>query len=129
MKNDIKSREDILTFLRLFYAQVKDNEALKVFFQHKDDSDWERFSVLMSSFWENVIFYTGDYEGNPIETHRRIDKIHPTTKEHFFQWESLFEKTIRENFEGPNVERMIQQSKSIAGVMKRNIKEVQRHHL
>lgn len=126
MKRDISNREDILKFLRIFYGQVKDNEILKVFFQHKDDSDWERFSILMSNFWENVIFYTGDYEGNPIETHRRIDKICPTNKKHFQEWETLFETTLRDNFEGTNVERMVQQSKSIASVMKRNIKTTQR---
>lgn len=122
MKKDITNHEDILAFLKLFYSNVKKNESLKIFFQHKDDSDWERFSVLMAGFWENVIFYTGDYEGNPIETHRRINHIHPTTKEHFKNWEMLFEETLRKNFEGPNVERMIQHSKSIADVMKRNIK-------
>lgn len=127
MKKDVLDRADILKFLKIFYAQVKDNEALKIFFEHKDDTDWERFSELMSRFWENVIFYTGDYEGNPIETHRRINSIHPTNHEHFTHWERLFEKTLRENFEGPNVEKMITQSKSIASVMKRNIKTTQRN--
>ncbi len=71
----------------------------------------------MIGFWENVLFYSGEYEGNPIETHKKIHAIEPTKSVHFDRWLKLFDETVDKNYSGPNAEKMKEHSKAIASVM------------
>jgi hemoglobin len=40
----------------------------------------------MYSFWENTLFYTGTYSGNPMELHQRINRMTPLRIEQFDRW-------------------------------------------
>jgi hemoglobin len=71
----------------------------------------------MYQFWENTIFYTGSYEGNPMELHKHLHRLIPLTLEHFKQWNFLFIKTVDELFEGVNANLAKQRAVSISAVM------------
>ncbi len=121
MKSDILTKADIKTVIDVFYKSVKTDEVIGFFFSEIIPVDWEKHSEQMCSFWENVLFFTGDYEGNPIVTHRHINEKYATNLEHFERWIMLFDITIDALYKGPNAEKMKQHSKAIASVMMKKI--------
>ena len=117
MKPDILTKEDIQLVVTSFYEKVKIDETIGLFFSKVVPIDWDKHLPKMCAFWENVLLFTGEYEGNPIVTHRKMNLEYTTTKEHFKRWMELFDETIDELFAGTNAEKMKAHSKSIATVM------------
>lgn len=121
MKTDISNKEDIEVVVRAFYEQVKTDPEIGFFFSEVIHLNWQPHIEKMCLFWENVLFFTGEYEGNPIATHRYINRLHTTTPAHFQRWMKLFETTLDSLFSGPNVDKMKKHSKAIAAVMMQKI--------
>jgi len=117
MKPDIRSRQDIDRFVRLFYERIKADKQLRVFFGETIISDWNRHEKQLADFWENILFYTGDYEGNPLVTHRRLNARYPTSAQDFKRWFHHFNDTLDALFEGENVQRMKAHAHRIAQIM------------
>ncbi len=117
MKNDITNRDDIRQLVDSFYEKVKANQVIGPIFTHQFHINWERHLPIMYEFWENALFYTGGYMGNPIQLHQYIhDKI-SLSPEDFKTWLQLFTATADELFEGPVTELAKQRAHSIATVM------------
>jgi hemoglobin len=114
MKKDIQNRDDLKLLVDTFYDKVKKDDIIKHFFQHVD---WEKHLPIMYNFWDNTIFYTGAYSGNPINAHRKLSENFPLKGEHFKRWEILFFTTVDELFEGLNAELIKQRAASISTVM------------
>ena len=77
----------------------------------------------MFNFWENVLFYTGNYEGNPMNIHQHLNRVVPLSKQHFERWVLLFNETVDELFEGNKAFFVKQRAISIAVVMQVKIME------
>lgn len=118
MKKDIKTRTDIELLVTTFYDKVKPDPLIGPIFTSVFKVNWERHLPIMFDFWENAIFFTGTYIGNPMESHRRIHNIYPLNKDHFNRWVALFMQTIDELFEGEKALLAKQRALSIATVMK-----------
>jgi hemoglobin len=118
MKKDIKTREDIELLVRAFYDKVKTDPVIGHLFTSVFKINWEKHFSVMYDFWENILFYTGSYAGNPIESHQRFHKIFPLNEEHFKRWVVLFTETVDELFEGEKALLAKQRAFSIATVMK-----------
>jgi hemoglobin len=116
-KKDIKKREDIIRLVDGFYAKVRADEMLGPIFDQVAHTNWERHLPVMYDFWENVIFHTGTYTGNPMTAHQRVHALQPFTKAHFNRWLELFRATLHEQFEGLNTDITDQRATSIATVM------------
>lgn len=71
----------------------------------------------MYNLWENIVFQTGSYNGNPIDKHLELNKKSLITMEHFQIWILLFNETVDELFLGTNSELIKQRALSIATVM------------
>ena len=71
----------------------------------------------MYDFFENMLFYSCSYTGNPMELHKHINRLIPLTDAHFKQWFHLFSTTVNELFKGDTAELVKQRAKSIATVM------------
>ncbi len=121
MKPDISGREDIERVVHLFYEKIKTDPRINFFFTRVVPINWEKHLPLMCDFWENVLFYTGNYEGNPLVAHRALHARHPTSGEHFELWLQLFEETVDTYFEGINADKMKQHAGAIALVMQQKI--------
>lgn len=121
MKPDISNKEDIHFIVTLFYEQVKVDEEIGLFFSKVTPVNWDKHVPLMCSFWENVLFYTGDYEGNPLVTHKEVNAKASTSNIHFQRWNDLFQATILQYFEGPNAEKMIHHALAISSVMQQKM--------
>ena len=80
---------------------------------------------MMYDFWENSLFFTGNYSGNPLDSHKRLHKLVPLNAKHFDQWNKLFCLTVDELFEGAKASLAKQRAYSISTVMKIKIVEEQ----
>jgi hemoglobin len=117
MKKDIASRKDIEILVDEFYSKVKKDELIGFIFTDIVKVNWEKHLPVMYGFFENLLFYTGSYTGNPMELHKHINRLFPLTSEHFLQWTNLFNSTVDELFAGEKTELAKQRAKSIAAVM------------
>lgn len=114
MKNDIKKTADIKKCFRTFYALVLEDQVLYPFFKHFDQERWQQHIDIMTKFWSNVIFQKEDYEGDPMQIHKKLHQMNQLNREAFGHWLHNFEASFRMHFEGPNCELAIAKSKSIA---------------
>lgn len=121
MKEDITTKNDIEKVVHYFYEKVKKDDLIGHFFNESMIINWKRHIDKMNEFWENVLFYTGEYNGDPLNTHKEFHKRFPTNPQHFERWKILFDDTLNELFEGPNTEKMRAHAKAIADVMVQNI--------
>jgi hemoglobin len=118
MRNDIKSRADIELLINNFYEKVKTDPVIGYIFTDVVKVDWGKHLPVMYSFWENTLFYTGTYSGNPMIIHQRIHQIVHLNAQHFDQWTALFSSTVDNLFEGEKAELAKQRANSIVTVMK-----------
>lgn len=116
MKKDIADKSDIEELVNVFYGKLKEDDLLRPYFSKI--GDWEKFLKTVKSFWENVLFFTGTYSGNPMEIHRTIHTRMPMTEAHFEVWLKIFNATVDELFEGGNANATKQRANSIATVMR-----------
>ena len=117
MKKDIADRADIESAIKMFYDKVVKDETIGFIFTDVAKVNWEKHLPVMYDFWENVIFFTGKYNGDPMNVHRHLNNTIELRMEHFKQWTFLFNQTIDELFIGGNAERGEQRALSIATVM------------
>jgi len=117
MKKDIESRDDIELLVKSFYEKVKIDPVIGSIFTDIARVNWEKHLPVMFDFWENTIFYTGSYSGNPMKSHQNLNRLFPLTKEHFSRWNQLFASTMDELFEGDKAVLAKQRAISISTVM------------
>lgn len=123
MKHDISNRTDIELLLNTFYSKAKVDPVIGHIFTTVFTIDWEKHLPVIYDFWENVLFGTGGYSGNPMASHKAMNKIYPFTAEHFKRWVKLFTETIDELFEGEKAILAQQRAMSIATIMQVKILE------
>lgn len=117
MKKDIETIADIQLLVDTFYEKVKADAVIGHIFTEMVKVNWEKHLPVMYKFWENSLFYTGSYEGNPMELHKHLNRAISLSATHFKQWTSLFTTTVDELFEGATAALAKQRAKSIATVM------------
>ena len=117
MKKDIENRKDIEFLMNSFYEKVKPDPVIGYIFTDVMKVNWERHLPMIYDFWENSLFYTGGYNGNLLEIHRRLNKVIPLTTKHFKRWTDLFAATVDELFEGEKAFLAKQRAISISTVM------------
>ena len=117
MKKDIQTRADIQLLVDHFYEKVKTDKAIGYIFTDIVKVHWEKHLPVMYDFWQNSLFYTGSYDGNPMAIHKHLNRVVPLTREHFKQWTLLFATTVDELFEGKIASLAKQRAISIATVM------------
>ncbi len=117
MKKDIEIKEDIKLLIDSFYQKVNADDTLNYIFTDIAKINWEKHLPIMYNFWENTLFYTGTYEGNPMELHKHLHHLMPLTAEHFKHWLAHFTNTVDELFEGKHANLAKQRAISIATLM------------
>ena len=117
MKTDIRNRKDIEKLVNAFYDKVKNDEAIGYLFTEVAHVNWELHLPKMCDFWENILFYTGNYDGNPMARHKELHDKSTMTKAHFQHWIDLFYKTVNYHFEGPKAEEIKNRAMNIATAM------------
>lgn len=121
MKKDIENREDIMVLVNSFYQKVKKDTVIGYLFLEVVEINWEKHLPVMYDFWENVLFFTGSYNGNPMTPHNQLHKKSPLNQDHFAKWLMLFTQTVDELFEGEKANLAKQRAVSIATVMQLSV--------
>ncbi|HNE50216.1 MAG TPA: group III truncated hemoglobin [Chitinophagales bacterium] len=121
MKRDIKNRKDIELLVNTFYKKVKVDKSIGHFFLEVITINWEQHLNTMYNFWENILFFSGGYEGNPINLHRHLNKIENIEKKHFTRWNKLFTETVDELFQGEKADLIKKRGRSISDIIQKNI--------
>jgi len=117
MKTDIKNRADIEKLVNAFYDKIKIDSKIGYFFNDVAKVNWDKHLPRIYDFWENVIFYTGDFVGNPMAKHKELHQKSTMTEAHFQHWNALFNETVDELFTGEKAEEIKQRASNIAMVM------------
>jgi hemoglobin len=117
MKTDIKNRADIEKLVAVFYGKVKEDAAISYFFNDVSKVNWENHLPKMCDFFENILLSSGNYEGNPMSAHEELHKKSEVKREHFQHWNTLFDMTVDELFEGAKAEEIKQRATNIAAAM------------
>ena len=113
-RHDIRHRADIEQLIDAFYEKVKRDETIGFFFA---DVDWPEHLPKIYSFWEQIVFGTGGYRGDPMMTHKQLHEKTPLAHAHFERWIALFTATTDELFAGANAGMIKQRARSIAPLM------------
>lgn len=121
MKKDIENRKDIENLINSFYDKVKADDILGPIFNVQIPVNWEVHLPVMYKFWENAIFYSGGYTGNPMTLHAHIHKKIGLEAKQFERWLKLFNETTDELFEGEKAGLAKERAFSIAKVMEQKI--------
>lgn len=116
-KRDIKKPEDIRKIMEAFLDQIKTDPVIGHYFTREVHTNWDTFLPLMCRFWENILFYSGGYFGNPMERHMQIHAIEHLTPEHFKHWLEMLNTTVDLMFEGDKAEMMKERAANIAVVL------------
>jgi hemoglobin len=117
MKTDIKNRADIEKLVTIFYGRVMEDTAISYFFNDVTKVNWEKHLPKMCDFFENILFSSGNYDGNPMQAHEELHKKSEVRGEHFQHWNVLFDATVDELFTGEKAEEIKQRATNIAAAM------------
>jgi hemoglobin len=117
MKRDIESKKDIEVLVNTFYEKVKADPLIGYIFNDVRKVNWDKHLPVMYDFWDNAIFYSGGYTGNPLKTHEQLHAFCHLDTKHFDRWTELFTSTVDELFEGDKAGLTKQRARSIAAVM------------
>jgi hemoglobin len=123
LKKDIENRTDIELLVNTFYTKVIADNKLGYIFNDVALVNWSTHFLIMYDFWENVILFTGSYEGNPVNLHKHLHHIQPLDKTHFNRWNKLFLDTVNELFEGSKADLAKERALSISGIISNKILE------
>jgi len=124
MKKDISNKKDVEMLVNRFYDKVKTDEQIGHFFTKVVQVNWEKHLPVMYRFWDNALFFTGVYEGKPLEIHEHLNQLSPISAEHFKRWNELFTQTVDELFEGEKATLAKDRSISISTVMQMKILKI-----
>lgn len=117
MKTDIRHRKDIEKLVNLFYDKVKTDEVIGYLFTDVAKVNWELHLPKMYDFWENILFFSANYEGNPMVKHKELHQKSTMTKTHFDHWNQLFIQTVDELFLGKKAEEIKNRALNISAAM------------
>lgn len=121
MKRDIKTRKDIKRMVDGFYDKVRADDLLGPVFDDIAKVNWERHLPMMYDFWDNTIFFSGAYTGNPMHLHQHLHERFALSPAHFDRWTDLFNATVDDLFSGENALLAKQRAASIAAVIQSKI--------
>lgn len=121
MKRDIENRADIELLVNEFYRKVTEDDVIGFIFSDIVKMNWEKHLPIMYDFWDNALFFTGTYSGNPMNLHKHLHHIRPLDSKHFSRWVDLFLETVDAYFEGEKASLARQRAISIAAVMEEKI--------
>ena len=117
MKHDIQNREDIIKLVDVFYDKVKKDNVIGYIFSDIAHVNCDLHLPRMYDFWENILFYTGNFDGNPMMTHKLLNQKVAMDFTHFNRWNTLFNETVDALFKGEKAEEIKKRAMNISKAM------------
>ncbi|WP_233558527.1 group III truncated hemoglobin [Aquimarina sp. BL5] len=120
---DITSREDIEFLMWAFYKKALKDPTIGLFFTEIAQINLEDHIPHITDFWEQQLFYTGNYKKNVLLIHQNLHQKKIIEKIHFDTWLGVFTTTVDSNFRGVKAELMKTRALSIATVIQLKTKQ------
>lgn len=120
---DLESRADIEILIRGFYEHLLNDKAISYIFTDVARINLEEHLPHLADFWEQALFYTGNYRKNVMQIHLDLNEKEMLTEKHFEVWLHHFYTTTDSLFRGTNAERIKTRAASVATIMKIKISE------
>lgn len=117
MKPDIQNRKDIEVLVNAFYEKVKTDAVIGYLFNEVAQVNWATHLPKMYDFWENILFFTGNYDGNPMAKHKELHQKSTMNPSHFAHWNKLFTETVDHLYEGAKAEEIKNRALNISAAM------------
>lgn len=117
MKKDIQNREDIIKLVDTFYEKVKGDSTIGYIFTDIAHVNWEIHLPRMYDFWENILFCSNNYDGNPMLVHKKLNQKTPINSSHFNRWNQMFQETVNSLFIGEKAEEIKNRAINISKAM------------
>lgn len=118
---DIRNREDIEKLVKSFYERATVDPLIGHYFKDVVTIDWNTHIPVIVSFWENILFKTGGYNGGMMFKHMNLNYLSAFRTSHFDRWLEIWKGTVDELFEGANAEELKFRASSIAVIMQTKI--------
>jgi hemoglobin len=118
---DIAGRDDIAALLTDFYGRAFDDELLGPIFVEVARMSLAEHLPVMCDFWQTVLFRSGQYRGNALQPHLRLNRKVRLTAAHFDRWLTLWHTTVDDRHAGAKADLAKLQATRIAGAMCRRI--------
>jgi hemoglobin len=117
MVHDIRSREDIVRLVDLFYSKAMKDAVIGYIFTDVAQLDLNAHLPVMYNFWESLLLGARTYKGNAMQKHIDLDRLSPLRAEHFERWLLLFESTVNDLFAGDTALKAILTARGVARSM------------
>lgn len=117
---DIETREDIDSFVALFYSRLLADQQLAPIFIEVAAIDLDQHLPLISDYWEKLLLGATRYHRHTMNKHRALHSKRALTAADFARWLDYFHSTIDTLFDGPKAER----AKRIAAQIATNMQAV-----
>lgn len=117
MKPDIQNRQDIEVLVNACYEKVKTDAVIGYLFNDVAQVNWATHLPKMYDFWENILFFTGNYDGNPMAKHKELHQKSTMNPSHFAHWNKLFTETVDHLYEGAKAEEIKNRALNISAAM------------
>lgn len=101
----------ISEMVETFYMQVQKDKSLAPIFANNIQRSWPEHLDRMKVFWRSVLLKSGEYKGQPVPIHQKIDGL---TEENFEQWLKLFSSTAHTIFHNDAAPLVLGAAKNIA---------------
>lgn len=118
MKMDITGRSDIEMLVNAFYDKIKSDDVIGYLFNDIAQVNWQEHLPKMYDFWENILFQTGNYNGNPMLKHKELHAKSTMESAHFKHWIHLFNQTVDSLFAGDKSDEIKRRAANIAQAMR-----------
>ena len=117
-RHDIRSRDDIAKLVSEFYLKATPDPLIGKFFTEVVKLSWGKHIPLIVDFWSTTLLGEGNYRGNVMEAHQKLNRLEPMKQEHFDRWIFLWQQTIDEFFLGQKAEEAKQRGQTVAQFMR-----------
>lgn len=117
MRRDIQNKDDIIILVDAFYFKVKTDSEIGHLFTEVAMVNWQTHLPIMYDFWDNILFHTGNFDGNPMIKHRMLNQKSKLTASHFKHWTKLWKKTVDDLFEGIRADEVKIRAENISKAM------------
>ena len=115
---DIETRADLELLLSTFYNRLLADASISYMFTDVAKINLEEHLPHITDFWEQSLFYTGNYRKNVLQIHQDLNSKEKLTEAHFTTWLSHFNDAVDSLFTGENSDKIKTRVISIATVMK-----------
>ncbi len=112
-KKDIQNKGDIILLVNTFYENIKLDPMLGNIFENIMHVNWGKHLPKMYDFWQNIVFHTGDYKGQPFLPHIQVNEKVRLHEIHFNRWLEIFNHTVDSLFAGIHAKDIKEKAKSI----------------